>query len=504
MDTCRLIFRRTRRSISPMSKIGFIDTTLRDGHQCLWATRMTTAMMEPVLDRMDRIGFEALELYGAVQFDACVRFLREDPWARMRLFKERIQRTERQAIIRSKCALRFELEPDDISRLWVERLVANGMHRIVGFDGLHDLDNLYDTLTHAKKLGAFTVGWLIFSESPVHTDEFYASKAREFLDRCGVDALMIEDTSGILTPERTRTLVPAIKTEIGAVRLGLHVHNLIGLAQRTQIAAVETGVDHLYTCITPIADGNAPPSVQTTLKNLRYLGHDLPLDDALIDEVSRHFAKEAEWADKPLGKPQDFDVGNFSHQIPGGVMSNLASQLDAAGLGDKLGAVLDECGRVREETGWPIMVTPFSQFVGVQATLNVISGERYARVPDEMKKFALGYYGRQNAPVDQNVLDRIVENGSKSIALDVPERKAALPALRKRYPNADDEELMLRHSFPEAEVDAMYAAVRERGGNIAPNPFLAAVRKAAAAGRDDTITGTVGGVGFTLQGQAGG
>jgi len=486
-----------------MSRIGIIDTTLRDGHQCLWATRMTTAMMAPVLDRMDRIGFEALELYGAVQFDSCVRFLREDPWARMRLFKERIRRTQRQAIIRSKCALRFELEPDDISRLWVERLVANGMHRIVGFDGLHDLDNLYDTLTHAKRLGAFTVGWLIFSESPVHTDAFYAAKAREFLDRCGVDALMIEDTSGILTPERTRTLVPAIKAEIGEVRLGLHVHNLVGLAQRTQIAAVEMGVDHLYTCISPIADGNAPPSVQTTLKNLRYLGHDLALDDDLIGDVSRHFAKEAEWAGKPFGRPQDFDVGNFSHQIPGGVMSNLASQLEAAGLGEKLGAVLDECGQVRAETGWPIMVTPFSQFVGVQATLNVITGERYVRVPDEMKKFVLGYYGKANAPVDPNVLDKIVENGPRSVALQPPVREPALPALRKRYLDADDEELMLRHSFPEAEVNAMYAAVGARGGNIAKDPFLDAVRKAANDSADDTITGTAGGVRFTLQGRPG-
>jgi oxaloacetate decarboxylase alpha subunit len=315
---------------------------------------------------------------------------------------------------------------------------------------------------------------------------------------------MIEDTSGILTPERTRTLVPAIKAEIGDVRLGLHVHNLVGLAQRTQIAAVETGVDNLYTCIAPIADGNAPPSVQTTLKNLRYLGHDLPLDDELIDAVSRHFASEAEWADKPVGRPQDFNIGNFSHQIPGGVMSNLASQLDAAGLGDKLDAVLDECGQVRAETGWPIMVTPFSQFVGVQATLNVISGERYARVPDEMKKFVLGYYGKQNAAVDPDVLDRMVENGPSSVALEPPAREPMLPALRKRYPDADDEELMLRHSFPESEVEAMYAAVRQRGGNIAEDRFLSAVHKAAAGGKDDVISGTAGGVDFTLQGRASG
>jgi oxaloacetate decarboxylase alpha subunit len=464
-----------------MAAVNVIDTTLRDGHQCLWATRMSAPMMLPVLEKMDRIGFEALELMGAVQFDTCVRFLREDPWARLRVFRERIRRTERQAIIRSKCALRFELEPDDVSRLWVERLIANGMERIVGFDGLHDVDNLIDSLTHAKGLGARTVGWLIYSVSPVHTDALYVAKARELLDRAKVDMLMIEDTSGILTPERAATLVPALKREIGDVRLGLHVHNLIGLAQRTQIAAVEHGVDHLYTCIAPIADGNAPPAIQTTLRNLRHQGRELSLDSALIAEVGAHFDMVAEREGKPRGAPQDFDAANFDHQIPGGVLSNLAAQLEAAGVGGRLDAVLAECGRVREELGWPIMVTPFSQFVGVQATLNVIGGERYARVPDEVKKYVLGYYGALNAPVDADVRDRVVERGSRAVALEPPVREPALPALRKRYPDADGEELMLRHSFPEAEVAAMRTTPPdETDYSLAGKPFIHLIRELAA------------------------
>ena len=441
-----------------MSGIRLIDTTLRDGHQCLWATRMNTAMMRPILEPMDRIGLHAIELMGAVHFDACVRYLREDPWARMRLFRDRIVNTDRQAIVRSKCALRFELEPDDISQLWIERLVGNGMHRILGFDGLHDLDNLIGSLSQASALGACTGGWLIFSESPVHTDAFYGDKAREFVERLAVDELIIEDTSGILTPERVPTLVAAIKAAAPDVPLGLHTHNLVGLAQRTYLAAARAGVDTLYTCIAPIADGNAPPSLQTTLRNLRYMGYADGLDDDAIAEVGAYLDQLAEWTGKPPGRPQDFDAANFSHQIPGGVMSNLVAQLDAAGVGDKVGAVLDECGRVREELGWPIMVTPFSQFVGVQATLNVLSGERYGRVPDEVKKFVLGYFGRLNAPVDADIMDQVVERGSKTIALEPASPEPALPALRKRFPDADDEELMLRHSFPEAEVDAMYAA----------------------------------------------
>lgn len=439
-----------------MSRVKIVDTTLRDGHQCLWATRMTTAMMLPVAETFDRIGFDVVEVMGAVHFDACIRYLKEDPWARLRALRERITETPLQALIRSKCVLGFELQPDDIARLWVERLFANGIRRFILFDGLHDLDNLVVSARHARKLGAHTTGWLIFSQSPVHTDQLYAQKAREFLERVKVDALVIEDTGGILTPERVRTLVPAIKKEIGEVPLGLHVHNLVGLAQRTYIEAVKLGIDELYTCIAPIADGNAPPAVQSTARNLRYLGYEVAVDDELIERTSSHFEAVARIAGKPLGRPHDFDAANFGHQVPGGVLSNLIAQLELVGLTDKIDAVLAECARVREELGWPIQVTPFSQLIGVQATLNVIGGERYARVPNEVKKYALGYYGKLLAPLDADVLDRIVENASQGISLEPAPPKPAVKRLRKRYP--DDDELLLRHSFPGNLVDEMYAA----------------------------------------------
>ena len=442
-----------------MSRIKVVDTTLRDGHQCLWATRMTTAMMRPVLERMDCVGFDAIELMGAVHFDTCVRFLGENPWDRLRLFCDTFKKTERQAIVRSKCALRFDLEPDDINLLWYELLVRNGIESLIAFDGLHDLSNLESGLKHAKSLGARTQGWLIFSESPVHTDELYVAKAREFLDRCNVGSLMIEDTSGILTPERLRTLAPALQAEVGPdVPLGLHTHNLAGLGQSLYIEAARLGIDNIYTCISPIADGNAPPSIQTTARNLRHYGFEISVDDALLGEISSHFEDVAMRSGHPLGHPQDFDAASLDHQIPGGVMSNLVSQLEAAGLIEKLPAVLEECGRIRAETGWPIMVTPFSQFVGVQATLNVLTGSRYTQVPDEMKKYALGYYGELLSPVDPDVLDRIVENGSKAVPLTPLVPDPALPGLRARYPQASDEELLLWHSFPEELVANMFSA----------------------------------------------
>ena len=449
-----------------MAKVSFVDTTLRDGHQCLWATRMSTPMMAPVLERFDRAGFAAVEVMGAVHFDACVRYIKEDPWARLRLMRERINRPL-QALMRSRCALNFELQPEDINRMWVECLARNGIDRFVAFDGLHDIDNLADGLLHARALGAHTIGWLIFSESPVHTDELYATKAREFIERAEVDALMIEDTGGILRPERLTTLVPAVKAAIGERPLGLHTHNLVGLGQQVYLEGVRLGVDEIYTCIPPVADGNAPPSVTTTLRNLRYCGHEDMLDDGAIAAISEHFHAVAEREGFPKGAPRDYDAANFGHQIPGGVLSNLAAQLQAAGLGDRLDAVLEECSRVREELGWPIMVTPFSQLVGVQATLNIIDGERYRRVPDEVKRYALGYYGALLAPVEPNVMDRIMANGSAAIAGQRPELPPTTEALRAAHPGLSDEECLLRHAFAPHLLADRTPEARDRVGATA-------------------------------------
>ena len=197
-----------------MTKIGIVDTTLRDAQQCLWATRMTTPMMLPIAERLDRVGFDTIEVMGAVHGDAAVRYLGENPWERLRLLSEHIQRTPMQALFRSKCVLGFDMVPDDLSELWAERLFAAGMTKFVAFDGLHDLGNIAPAIRHARKLGAEVTGWLTYSLSPVHTDELFAAKAREFIDDVGIDKLMLEDTGGILTPERIRTLVPGVKATL--------------------------------------------------------------------------------------------------------------------------------------------------------------------------------------------------------------------------------------------------------------------------------------------------
>lgn len=483
-----------------MARIKLVDTTLRDGQQCLWATRMRRSMMLPIAERLDQAGFHALELMGSVHFDTCVRYLQENPWERVRQMKARMPRTPFQGFLRSACVLGFDLQPTDINKLWVERLLANGVDRIVGFDGLHDFDNIADALKHAKDCGARTAAWLIFSDSPVHTNALYVAKAREIIERAAVDEILIQDTSGILTPERAATLVPALREAVGDRPLGLHSHGLVGLPQRTYLEAAYHGVDTLYTCVAPIADGNAPPSVQTTLRNLRQAGHEVELSDELIEEISDYFTEAALLDDFPLGAPQDFDLAQFSHQMPGGALSNVISQLEQAGKADRIAEVLEECGRVREELGWPIQVTPFAQFIAVQATLNVIYEDRYAVVPNEIKKYALGYFGKLLAEIEPNVLDRIVERGSSEIPLEPPQLEPALPRLRKQYPNADDDELLLRYSFPESLTEtALRDEEQPDPPSVTARPLLDLLRELSLDRREPYVSVNYNGVNIEIE-----
>jgi oxaloacetate decarboxylase alpha subunit len=441
-----------------MKTIGIIDTTLRDAHQCLWATRMTTAMMLPVAETMDRCGFAQIDLAGAVQFDVCVRYLHENPWERVRLMRARVRNTPLRALLRSKNLLSFDMLPDDINELWVERLVANGFRVIGAFDGLNDVDNMLLGVSAAKRLGAYTFGALSYSVSPVHTDELYVRTACELVARGGVDAIMLKDAGGLLTPDRVRTLIPALKAAIGEVPLEVHSHCLTGLAPLVYIEAVKLGADQIHSSIAPLANGPAQPATQTMARNLRALGFQVNIDAALIEAVGEHFRRVAEIEGLPLGVPMEYDAFHYEHQIPGGMLSNFKSQLAHAGLAHKFDELLHECARVRRELGWPIMITPFAQLVGTQAVLNVVQNERYRVVPDEVKKYALGYYGRLLAPIELGVLDRIVENGSRRIALEPQALEPAVPGLRRQYPNASDDERLLRFMFAGAQVDAMFAA----------------------------------------------
>ena len=441
-----------------MAEIRIIDTTLRDAHQCLWATRMTTAMMLPVAEQMDRAGFEAIDLMSAIQFDVCVRYLKEDPWQRLRLMRQKVTRTRLQSAMRSKSLLSFDVQPDDVNYLWLECLAKNGIRRVRAIDALCDLDNIVGILRLVKELGMESVGSVVFCQSPVHTDQFYAQKTRELIERAGIDVMMIKDPGGLLTPDRIRTLVPAMLEVTGKVPLELHSHCMTGLAPLVYLEGVRLGVTQIQTSIAPLANGPAQPATQTVVRNLRSMGYTVNIDDRLVAAAGAHFKRVAEHAGLPLGVPMEYDQFHYEHQIPGGMLTNMKFQLQQAGLMHKFDQVLEETARVFRELGWPAMVTPFSQLVGTQAVLNVMQGERYRTVPDEVKKYALGYYGKLLAPVEPDVLDRIIANGSSLIALKPQPPAPAVPRLREKYPHLSDEERLLRHLYAGSQVDDMRAA----------------------------------------------
>ena len=441
-----------------MREIKIVDQTFRDAHQCLWASRMTTAMMLSVAERIDRAGLEGIDLIGGGHFDVCVRYLKENPWERVRLMRGKITRTPLYGAARSRHLTGFDVVPDDLLLLWTERLVANGLRRFRVVEPLNDLDAIVYLLKYAKELGAYTIGVLAYGHSPVHTDELYAQKTKELIERAGIDAIMLKDAGGLLTPDRIRKLVPAIKKVMGDVPLELHTHCTTGLGPLVVLEGVRQGVDQVDTSIAPLANGTAQPATQTIVRNLRGMGFTVNVDDALIEEIGQHLREIAKQEGKPLGVPMEYDAFHFEHQVPGGMQSHFKRQLAQAGLTHKLDEVLHECARIREELGWPIMITPFSQLVGTQAVFNVVHGERYRIIPDEVKKYALGYYGKLLAPVEPSVLDKIIENGSQSIPLEPPEPEPAVPALRKKYPNMSDEERLLRYSYAGSQVDEMLAA----------------------------------------------
>lgn len=447
-----------RSAPSARRPIGIIDTTLRDGQQCLWTTRMTAGMMSPIAKTMDRAGFDQIDFMAPVQFDVCVRYLREDPWEKARFFRTQFVDTPLRGYCRSKSLVGFGMVPDDIVELWIERLAANGFRVIGTLDSLLDVDNMAVSIRHAKKLGVYSVGALVFCESPVHTDEVYAHTARELVDRCEVDAIMLKDSGALLTPDRIRTLVPALRAVIGDRPLELHSHCNTGLAPLTYLEAVKLGVDQLHTSIAPLASGPAQPAVQSTIRNLRLSGFDTKVRGECIDDVSAYLEELADREGFPRGAPMEYDLFHYRHQMPGGMLKNWRYQLQSAGIEHRFEEILEEIALVREELGWPIMVTPFSQIIAVQAMLNVVGGERYRSVPDEVKMYALGHFGKLLGPVDPQVLDRIVANGSSTIPLKMQPLPPALPGLRKAYPGMSDDERMLRYMFPNDEVNSVIAA----------------------------------------------
>jgi len=464
--------------------IQLVDVTLRDAHQCLWATRMTTAMMRELAPRLDRAGFEAIDLVGGAVFDVCVRYLREDPWERMRIVSDWVKHTPLIVMTRGQSLFTFEFFPDDIVELTAERIFANGIRYHTPYDALNDMRNMEVPVRAAKRVGLYTAGGVVYTVSPVHTDNYYARKTRELV-ALGVDAVFIKDPSGLLTPERAVTLVPAIKTACGGLPLHLHSHTLTGLAPYTALRSIELGVDVVHTATSTLANGASHPATENFVENARRCGFTLAVDLAPVSEVAERLRHIARRENKPVGQIAEYDAFHYEHQIPGGMVSNLKSQLTTLGIAHRLPEVLEEAARVRCELGYPIIVSPFAQFVMTQAVLNVMGKERYSTVPDEVRRYVLGYYGEIASPIDASLYDRITDGAQAAKGRPGDLLEPGIPKLRReRGPFASDDDLLLTAFYPASEFNALKAAgpiATEHPGGPAP---LVTLIKEVAQRRD--------------------
>ena len=392
-----------------MSKVGITETIIRDAHQSLIATRMTTEEMLPALEKMDKIGYHSIEAWGGATFDSCLRFLGEDPWERLRIIRDKVKNTKLQMLFRGQNILGYRHYSDDVVAYFVQKSIANGIDILRIFDALNDPRNLKTAIDATKREGGHVQAAFSYTTGPGYTLEYYAKYAKQ-LEEMGADSICIKDMAGLLKPFDAYDLVKTIK---GAVKLPvqLHTHYTAGLASMTLLKAVEAGVDVIDTALSPLAMGTSQPPTETLVATLAGTEYDTGIDLAQLDEITKHFAvlREKYLASGQLDvKALKVDVNALLYQVPGGMLSNLMRQLADAGKSELLGEVLAEVPRVRADVGYPPLVTPSSQIVGTQAVFNVIGGERYKMVTKEFKGVVRGEYGKTPMPIDPAITKKII------------------------------------------------------------------------------------------------
>ena len=382
-------------------KILITDVTLRDAHQSLIATRMTTEEMLPILEKMDKVGFYSLECWGGATFDACLRFLNEDPWDRLRTIREKCPNTKLQMLFRGQNMLGYRHYADDVLEYFVQKSVANGIDIIRIFDALNDIKNLQTAIKAAKKEKAHAQVAISYTTGPVFTTEYYVDYAKR-IEETGADSICIKDMAALLTPYTTAELVTALKEAV-SIPIQLHTHYTSGLASMCLLKGIEAGADILDTAMSPLALGTSHAPTESMVAALKGTEYDTGLDLILLNEIRDYFMTlRKKYLDSGLLDPKMLatDANALIYQVPGGMLSNLLSQLKQAGKEDQLQDVLNEVPRVREDSGYPPLVTPTSQIVGTQAVFNVITGERYKMCTNEFKDMVAGKYGTTPMPID--------------------------------------------------------------------------------------------------------
>ncbi|WP_462319129.1 oxaloacetate decarboxylase subunit alpha [Marinilabilia sp.] len=392
-----------------MGKVGITETILRDAHQSLIATRMKTEEMLPIVEKLDDIGYHSLEAWGGATFDACIRFLNEDPWERLRKIKDKAKKTPLQMLLRGQNLLGYKHYADDVVEYFVQKAVANGMDIIRIFDALNDPRNMETAIQACIKEGGHAQGCISYTTSPVHNLEMFANDAKR-LEEMGANSICIKDMAGLLKPFDAYELITAIKEKIN-IPVQLHTHYTSGVASMTYLKAVEAGVDVVDTAISPMAGGTSQPATEPLVASLQGTEHDTGLDLVKLSEIAAYFRPmKDKWLESGLLNPKmmGVDANALIYQVPGGMLSNLVSQLQQSNAMDKYEAVLEEVPRVREDFGFPPLVTPSSQIVGTQAVFNVLMGERYKMVPKESKGVVKGEYGTTPAPISEEIRKKIL------------------------------------------------------------------------------------------------
>lgn len=438
--------------LNERKEVKFTETVLRDAHQSLMATRLKTEEMLPILEKMDAAGYHALECWGGATFDAAIRFLNEDPWERLREIKKSVKNTKLQMLLRGQNLLGYRHYADDIVDKFIEKAIENGIDIIRVFDALNDPRNMEACVKATKKYGGHAQLAICYTISPVHTIQYYKELTKT-LDQLGADSICIKDMAGILTPAVVKKLIPALK-EVTSLPIEVHTHATSGISEMTYLTAVQVGADLIDTAISPFSGGTSQPATESLSIALNELGYHTHLKEETLEEIADYFKpiKEHYLKENILNpKMMTVDPKALIYQVPGGMLSNLYAQLTQAKAEERYEEVLREVPKVREDLGFPPLVTPMSQMVGTQAVFNVLSGERYKMIPNEIKDYVRGSYGKPPAPISETIKQKII--GDEEVLTGRPadllkpefeKQKAEVNKIAK-----SDEDVLIYAMFPQ-------------------------------------------------------
>lgn len=439
-----------------MKKIQFTETVLRDGQQSLIATRMPTSDMLPILKTMDQAGYHALEMWGGATFDACLRFLNEDPWERLRAIRKEVKKTKLQMLLRGQNLLGYKNYADDVVADFVTKSVENGIDILRLFDALNDVRNLETAIRATKAAGGHCQTAISYTTSQIHTVDYFVDLANKMAD-LGADSICIKDMAGVLTPQTGYELVSRIKDAVD-LPLEVHTHATSGIAEMTYLKVAEAGADIIDTAISSFAGGTSQPATESVAIALEDCGFATGLDLQKVAEIAEHFNPVRDrFREEGLLNPKvkDIEPKTLIYQVPGGMLSNLLSQLTEQGLQDKYEEVLAEVPKVRADLGYPPLVTPLSQMVGTQALMNVISGERYKLVPSEIKDYVKGLYGQSPAPITDEIKETIIGDAEVITVRPADLLAPQLPAFREEIAEyaQSEEDVLMYALFPQQAQD---------------------------------------------------